>query len=533
MKTKTSDIIKTTVYKSLEDSDEACDATVRVSTKSKKIYLHINDNPVFKLRYNKFSNSEIKNNNDAFKTFIKKQIGERIQRNSFKSLHLGYINTIGGFSIKDVAFTKNINFKKQINDNIFSYYASKGDDSVFSEKNKSILTSEKAEIVRIPEDEYFNKLAEAAPPTPAPTEPVPVINNNDFMTRIGANTSLSRTDSTLSYKDIYVFVFDTGIEEHRLLNINKKLSRDFTVPEKLENGRPNPVFRDGWRIDSDDRNRITLNGHGTHVAGTIGADDTDNARFPVKFAVAPKVQLIAYKVIPGNSETMETALTALETFRNQNRSAKIIANMSIRIRVGQRTPTELFGFEETINRLASEKNITFIAGAGNDTQNSSTSSPARLESVITVASYNNTTNQFSLFSNYGPSVDIMAPGQRIFSTWLNNGFRQIQGTSMSAPIVAGACVNMLAVEAIRNPTNVLTPQQIKTRLREDAINSYNEPNNASRNPQIQMPEQICPEPPVICITSGTNANTVPFPATFPYSVYIGLYIRNDRAVRNY
>jgi subtilisin family serine protease len=350
------------------------------------------------------------------------------------------------------------------------------------------------------------------------------------MTRIGANTSLSRTDETLSYKDIYVFVFDTGTEEHPLLNINKKLSRDFSVPENLENGRPNPDFRDGWRIDSADRDRTTLSGHGTHVAGTIGADDTDNARFPVKFAVAPKVQIVAYKVLPGNSEAIERALTSLERFRDSNNSAKIIANMSLGIRVGQRSPTDLLGFERTINRLASEKNITFIAAAGNRAQNASTLSPARIDSVITVGSYNNRTNQFSRFSNYGANVDIMAPGERIFSTWLDNTFRSIQGTSMSAPIVAGACVNMLAVEARRNPTNVLTPQQIKNRLREDAINSSNDnsgPNNASLNPRILMPIRICPEPPEVCITSGTDANTLPFPATFPHSVYIGRYIAQN------
>ena len=532
---KTSDYIKTTVYKLLEDLNVACDVTIRVSTKSKKIRLYLNDNSELLIGYTNFSNSEIKSNNENFKRFIKKKIKKRIQHNSFKSLRIGYLKY--GFRYVDIIFTKNINVKEQLNSYSFSYYASKVGDIVFSEKNKHILTCEKAEILKIPEDEYFNTSAEPAPlpPTPAPTAPVPVINDNDFMTRIGANTSLSRTDETLSYKDIYVFVFDSGTEEHPLLNINKVHSRDFSVPENLENGRPNPDFRDGWRIDSNDRNRIILSGHGTHVAGTIGADDTDNARFPVKFAVAPKVQVVAYKVVPGNTEAMERALTSLETFRDSNKSAKIIANVSIGFRVGQRSPTNLLGFERTINRLASEKNITFIAAAGNNSQNASTFTPARLDSVITVGSYNNFNlpNRLSWFSNYGANVDIMAPGERIFSTWLNNTFRSIQGTSMSAPIVAGACVNMLAVEARRNPTNVLTPEQIKNRLREDAKNSSNEPNNDSRNPQIQMPERICPEPPEECITSGTDANTVPFPATFPHSVYIGLYIRDNIAVRNY
>ena len=539
---KTSDTIKEIVYKSLEDLDEACDATVKVCTKCKKIHLRINNNSVLRFGYFFFTND------DDFKQYIKKQIEKRIKRNTFKRLYVAYLKD--GFRIKDVTFTTNIFIKEKINSYCFSYYASISDRDhlLFLKKNKRILTSEKAEIIRIPEGEDFSQFAEAgnaAEPAAEPaastrnTQPiVPIRNNNDFITRIGGNTSLSRTDPTFSYpQDLYVFVFDTGIEEHPLLNINKKESRDFTVPEIVD-GRPNPVFRDGWKIDSDDKNRTTLSGHGTHVAGTIGADDTDNARFPVKFAVAPKVQVIAYKVIPGNTENMERALTSLARFRDQNRSAKIIVNMSLVFPVGQRTPTNLLGFERTMNISASQKNITFIAAAGNSTQNSSTTSPARIESVITVASYNNVNNvnQFSQFSNFGPIVDIMAPGERIFSTWLNDGFQSIQGTSMAAPVVAGACVNMLAVEARRNPTNVLTPQQIRNRLREDAINSSNDnggPNNASRNPRIQMPIRICPEPPAICITSGTNANTVPFSVTFPHSVFIGLYINNSTAVRNY
>lgn len=533
---KNSDNIKEIVYKSLEDLDEACDATVKVCTKCKKIHLRINNNPVLKIGYIFFTND------DDIKPFIKKQIEKRIKRNTFKRLYVAYLKD--GFRIKDVTFTTNIFIKEKINSYCFSYYASISDHLFFLKKNKRILTSEKSEIIRIPKGEDgfdFSQFAEAGNAAePAAntrnTQPiVPIINNNDFITRIGGNTSLSRTDPTFSYpQDLYVFVFDTGIEEHPLLNINKKESRDFTVPEFVD-GRPNPVFREGWRIDSDDRNRTTLSGHGTHVAGTIGADDTDDTRFPVKFAVAPKVQVIAYKVIPGNTVNMERALTSLARFRDNNKSAKIIVNMSLGFPVGQRLPTNLFGFERTMNILASEKNITFIAAAGNSTQNSSSSSPARIESVITVASYNNV-NQFSQFSNFGPIVDIMAPGERIFSTWLNNGFNYNQGTSMAAPVVAGACVNMLAVEARRNPTNVLTSQQIKTRLSEDAINSSNDnggPNNASRNPRIQMPIRICPEPPAICITSGTNANTVPFPVTFPHSVFIGRYINNSTAVQNY
>jgi subtilisin family serine protease len=338
---------------------------------------------------------------------------------------------------------------------------------------------------------------------------------------------LSRTDGPLSYNNTYVFVFDTGVEQHPLLNINTEFSRDFTVPRFLRNGKENPLFKNGWSTDSLDPRRNRLNGHGTHVAGTIGANNPT-------FAVAPGAPIVAYKILPGTNVTMEKALTELENFRDNHPSANIIVNMSIGF--AARTP-QLRRFETTINRLALEKNITFVAAAGNSARDSSTSSPARLEGAITVASYDNALNQFSWFSNFGNSVDIMAPGENIFSTWLNNGFNSIDGTSMATPIVAGACVNMIAVESRRNPNTILNPRQIKNRLRYDAINSLN--NNSagvygqtgpSLNPIIRMPILACLQPTCTGNPGATGSGFGPFPTTFPYSVFIG---RHQAQVQNY
>jgi subtilisin family serine protease len=168
--------------------------------------------------------------------------------------------------------------------------------------------------------------------------------------------------------------------------------------------------------------------------------------------------------------------------------------------------------------MSSTQNITFVVAAGNDLIDASRFSPARVDSAITVGSYNNTItpNQISNFSNFGQCVDILSPGNRIFSTWLANGFRALNGTSMATPIVAGAIVNMLTVEA-----GNLTPQQIKQRLQDDAINSFQSRNNA----EIRLPVQYrgdCPETNNICT----------FPPTFPYSVYVGKHTVT-KIVQNY
>jgi subtilisin family serine protease len=530
---KISDTIKTVVYAVLNELNEACDAKINVDTKNKIIKLTINNNPTTTISYEPFSKSDIKNKSIKFSEFLKKSCSKELIKKNSKKLYIACIND--GKTISDVLYLgrsdmNDFTVKDTINKKCFTYYATDKANLKFKRLNKHILSCEKAEIIKIPEGEdvieeqeknIILKEGSIMGPT-LPTLPTLPPNFNNFIRRIGAETSLSRTDNYP--EDIYVFVFDSGIERHPLLNIKTELSRDFTVPELL-NGKENPIFITGWSTDSTDPNRTILSGHGTHVAGTIGARDG-------RFAVAPGIPVVAYKVVPGNTITFERALTSIETFRDNNPRAKIIVNMSIAFRVGER-PT--FIFERTINRLASEKNITFIAAAGNDTIDSSIMSPARLGgilgNVITVASYNNVTNQFSQFSNFGVNVDINAPGERIFSTWLRNGYESIEGTSMATPVVAGAIVLMLSVEAKRN-SNTLTPQQIKNRLREDAEDSFNDnsgANNISRNPRIVLPIEFignCPPLP----PPPTNICTFPFPTTYPYSVCIGSY---TKIVQNY
>jgi len=508
-------LIKSVVYTTYKELKEECDLVITVNG----IFINVaaNNNPHYSISL--WSVSKIKSDINGFKNYIKTKIQKELRKPSYKSLYLGSLDV--GASFSDIIFA-GIDLKAILDDKTFSFYATKGQLVFFEEKNKRMVLVEKVVALEIPEDDKNMKQVTIAEtdvvPAAATLPPLPD-NFNNFIQRIGGETSLSRTDSNFSYPidDICVFVFDTGIERHPSLSINEELSRDFTETTRrngIVSGKdedPSSLFRSGWSVDSNNPDRTTLSGHGTHVAGTIGAKDG-------RFAVAPGIPVIAYKVMPGNTETMITALEYLSRYKRDNPSKKIIVNMSL----GFRLPNFYLALDRKINTMSSDQNITFVVAAGNNFMDASTLSPARLGgvkgSVITVGSYDNTItpNQISNFSNFGECVDILSPGNRIFSTWLANGFRAIQGTSMAAPVVAGAIVNMLTVE----PKN-LTPQQIKQILQDDAKNSFQSGNNA----EVRLPIQYrgnCPE---------TN-NICPFPPTFPYSVYIGKHTVT-KTVQNY
>jgi hypothetical protein len=364
--------------------------------------------------------------------------------------------------------------------------------------------------------------------------------------RIGA---LGKTGNINYPSDIFVFVLDTGVYKHKDLNINTQYSKDFT-------GNPR-----GW----DD-----FNGHGTHVSGIIGAKDS-------KFAVAPGVQIIMHKVLGdngrGDTQSILNSLNEIKTFKTNNPSAKIVVNLSFgeKITRGEAVlnnykkgnvtgpPPILRLHEELIIELIKE-GITFIIGAGNDTADTSVGIPARIPEAITVGAYSSVEvsrvfkfNSIANFSNFGSLIDIMAPGVNIYSTWLDNSYRTISGTSMATPIVTGAVVNMIAVESIKNPNKILTPQEIKNRLRSDAENTANIKNaeNTSINEKIQMYSYydygLCWKPPseftvTDCFTwwlSSTRdeQGNIIVPSsvmqTYPYSVYIGKYTKDGNLISNY
>lgn len=205
------------------------------------------------------------------------------------------------------------------------------------------------------------------------------------------------------------------------------------------------------------------------------------------------------------------------------------------------TQPQKFRIDELkINELIT-MGITFVTSAGNFTHNVLVNKIGRCPDVITVGSYafveagkskrGEINDNIAFTSNYGRGVDIMAPGVDIRSTVPNNSYGLKSGTSMAAPVVTGAIALMLSVEAKRNPSIILTPLEIKNRLREDAEYSFND----SRNPTIILKNPRFSK----CWTktfSESECNKwwlATLPETYPYSVYIGRYTKDGETIQNY
>lgn len=170
------------------------------------------------------------------------------------------------------------------------------------------------------------------------------------------------------------------------------------------------------------------NGHGTHVAGIIGA-----RRNSIGYVgVAPDCDLINIKVMGSDgSGYLSWAIAGLNWAINHKTTYNIkVANMSLGVNA---TSQSL----ETACTSAMNAGIVVVAAAGNNSQNASSFIPAKYTSVVCVSALTSS-NAFASYSNYGSVVDLIAPGSSIPSLWINSGYAYASGTSMAAPHVAGA-----------------------------------------------------------------------------------------------
>ena len=186
------------------------------------------------------------------------------------------------------------------------------------------------------------------------------------------------------------------------------------------------------------------NGHGTHIAGTIAA----SARAGGLNGVAPDARIYAVKAFDHNGTAYVSDIVAgIEwCIRNQ----MDIINMSF----GMKTPHK--ALEEAV-KSAQRSGIVVVASSGNEGRIGDIDYPARYRSTIAVGA---TTRggRIAPFSNRGRQIDIYAPGDKVISTWLGGGYRELSGTSMATSHVTGIIALLLA----ESPD--LTPAAIKRRL---------------------------------------------------------------------
>lgn len=212
-------------------------------------------------------------------------------------------------------------------------------------------------------------------------------------------------------------------------------------------------------------------GHGTHVAGTIGA--LDNGTGVV--GVAPGARIWPVRVLNALGSGSTSDVICGIDFVAANADRIEVANMSLG---GAGTDRGSCGAgRDAMHQAictAVDAGVTFVVAAGNESADAATSTPAAYDEVITVSALadfdglpggagqptcrTDQDDTFASFSNYGADVDIIAPGVCILSTWLRGGYNTISGTSMAAPHVAGGAALYLA----RNPG--ASPAQVRSAL---------------------------------------------------------------------
>jgi subtilisin family serine protease len=198
---------------------------------------------------------------------------------------------------------------------------------------------------------------------------------------------------------VRVYVIDTGIR----------------TAHTQFGGRASNVF------DAFGGNGQDCNGHGTHVAGTVGGST---------YGVAKSSLLRGVRVLNCSGSGSNSGVIAGVDWVRNNHIAPAVANMSLGGGVSSALDT-------AVNNL-SNAGVAIAVAAGNSNANACNSSPARAANAITVGA-TTTTDARSSFSNFGTCLDLFAPGSGILSAWAtsNTATATLSGTSMASPHVAG------------------------------------------------------------------------------------------------
>lgn len=204
------------------------------------------------------------------------------------------------------------------------------------------------------------------------------------------------------------WIIDTGI--------------DFAHPDLTTDAGRSRSFISGQTSAADE------NGHGTHVAGIIGAKNNTAG----VLGVASGATLVSLRVLDRNGEGAVSNIVQALAYVSAKARAGDVVNMSL----GENGVSNILD-QQVLNTAG--RGIFISIAAGNDHKPASQFSPARVNgrNIYTVSAVDSA-GKFAGFSNYGNDVvDFAAPGVRILSTYLNGRYAQMSGTSMAAPHVAG------------------------------------------------------------------------------------------------
>lgn len=298
----------------------------------------------------------------------------------------------------------------------------------------------------------------AADPSVAWVEPDRVVRADAQTTPTGVDrvdaelSPTARIDGVDQRVDVDVAVIDTGIDlDHPDLNVYTAGAKNCSTGRSADDG----------------------NGHGSHVAGTIGA--LDNGIGVV--GVAPGARVWPVRVLNAQgSGTLSSVVCGID-YVTAHAAEIEVANMSLGgsgTDDGNCGDTNGDAEHKAICRSVAA-GVTYAVAAGNETDNAANHVPAAYDEVITVSALADFNGQpgggaaatcradvddtFADFSNYGADVDIIAPGVCIQSTWKGGGYNTISGTSMASPHVAGGAALYKATHPTASPAAVKSALQ--------------------------------------------------------------------------
>lgn len=237
---------------------------------------------------------------------------------------------------------------------------------------------------------------------------------------------------------VKVAVLDTGLPVHRDLEVQIEDAENFTM---------DPI--------------TDIQGHSTHVSGIIAAAENNEG----VIGVAPKSRLYIGKVLGDNGSGSDFEIA--DGIRWAINKGVDIINMSL----GAPAQFEEY-MQETKKAVieAYEAGIVVICAAGNESADL-VGFPARLEQAIAVAAVDSNEEKAN-FSNKGSALDFAAAGVRILSTYTNNTYAELSGTSMASPQIAGIAALVLSEHKNRDipsSTPINNPEDLREHIRKISV----------------------------------------------------------------